>query len=364
MQVKFIDLGAQYLSLREEILERFDAVSRSGNYVLGPDVGEFEKEFAAYCGVKHAVSMGNGSDALFLPLACLGIGPGDEVITPANTFHATAGMIARTGARVVFADARDDYNIDPAWVRKVITPRTKAIVPVHLTGRVCDMEAIQAIAGEHKLHIVEDAAQSVGATRHGRKAGSFGRAAGFSLHPLKNLHVHGDGGVVVTNDTPLYERLLKYRNLGLRNRDECEFWGINTRLDSIQAAIASLKLKHLDRWNRRFREIAHRYSGELAGIVGVPKDGGDEQPVYHRYIITHPKRDLLGTFLKKHGVDTRVNYPIPLHLQEAAKDLGYKRGDFPMAEKLADTILSLPIYPELPDEHVDYVIAKIREFRS
>jgi dTDP-4-amino-4,6-dideoxygalactose transaminase len=363
MQVNFVDLGAQYLTLREEILEKFDAVSRTGNYVLGPDVAEFEKNFAAYCGVKHAISMGNGSDALHLPLLCLGIGPGHEVIAPVNSFVATAWAIARTGAKIVFVDVRDDYNLDPALVKKAITPRTRAIMPVHLTGRVCDMESIMALADEHGLAVVEDAAQAAGATRGGRKAGSLGHVAGFSLHPLKNLHVHGDGGIAVTNDTALCERLQKYRNHGLRNRDECEFWGINTRLDTIQAAIANIKLKYLDRWNQRFREIAHRYTRELADVAGVPREQGNEQPIYHRYVITHPQRDQLAAFLKANGIDTRVNYPIPLHLQEAARDLGHQPGDFPVAERLARTILSLPIYPELPDKAVDYVIAKVREFK-
>jgi len=360
--VRFVDLGSQYKRLRNEILFKFDTISAQGAYVLSQEVSEFEKKFAEFCGVKYSVGVGSGSDALFMPLAAKGIGVGDEVITAPNSFIASAWVIARTGAKIVFSDVGEDMNLDPNLLEDAITERTKAIMPVHLTGRIADMESILAIAEEHKLMIIEDAAQAVGASYKNRRAGSFGLCAGFSLHPLKNLHVHGDGGIITTNDEVLYEALLKYRNHGLANRDVCEFWGINSRLDAIQAAIANLKLNHLDTWNSRFREIACMYSEHLEDYVSVPRDSANEKPVYHRFMIRHHERDKMQEYLASKGIETKVNYPIPLHLQPAAQSLGYERGDFPMAEKLADCILSLPIYPELRDEQVLYVIENVIDY--
>ena len=268
--VKFVDLGKQYLSLRQEILDKFDEISTSGDYILSNEVREFEKNFAMYCGTKHAVGVGNGSDALYLSLLSLGVGPDDEVITAPNSFVATAGVIARIGARMVFCDVCDDMNIDPDLIESVISERTKVILPVHLTGRVADMDRIQSIADKHNLFVVEDAAQAVGAVYRNKKAGSFGIGAGFSLHPLKNLHVHGDGGVVTTNNSKLYKKLLQYRNHGLINRDECGFWGINSRLDAVQAGIGNIKLKYIDKWNNRYKEIAKIYTKSLKGYVNFP----------------------------------------------------------------------------------------------
>jgi dTDP-4-amino-4,6-dideoxygalactose transaminase len=341
-------------------LDRVDEISRRGSYVLGPEVEEFERAFAGYCGVKHAIAVGNGSDALILALWIHGVGPGDEVIIPPNSFVATAWAVARTGARIVFADVGEDMNLDPAKVCEVVTPRTKVIMPVHLTGRIARMEEITAIADEHKLTVLEDAAQAVGAKRGAKRAGSFGLAAGFSLHPLKNLHVQGDGGICVTNDESLASEMRKYRNHGLRNRDECEFWGVNTRLDTIQAAIALLKLPHLDAWNARNREIARRYRQGLSDVLPVPDETPDEEPVYHRFMVRHPERDRLASSLADRGVETRVNYPLPLHLHQAAADLGHRPGDFPRAEELAATILSLPLYHTMTDHQVDYVIETVR----
>jgi dTDP-4-amino-4,6-dideoxygalactose transaminase len=360
--VKFVDLGLQYAALREEILGKIDAIAKTGAYVLGPEVEEFERSFALYCGVRHAVAVGNGSDALMLPLLALGVGSGDEVITAPNSFVASAWVIARTGARIVFADVGEDMNLDPAKVAAAITARTKAIMPVHLTGRVADMDGLLALARQHDLIVIEDAAQAVGASQRGRRAGAFGRAAGFSLHPLKNLHVMGDGGIITTDDESLFRRLLKYRNHGLKDRDECEFWGVNSRLDAIQAGIASIKLPHLDGWNARHRAIADIYSAQLEKYVTVPRYASHEIPVFHRYMIQTPRRDELAAFLASRGVETKVNYPLPLHLHAAAKDLGYRRGDFPVAERLAATILSLPVYPELTDDAVGQVAQTIRQF--
>jgi dTDP-4-amino-4,6-dideoxygalactose transaminase len=362
MQVKFVDLGAQYILLREEILARFDELSRDGAYVLTPEVSKFEEGFAAYCGADYAVAVGNGSDALYLPLLCLNIGPGDEVITAPNSFVASAWVIAQTGASIVFSDVGEDMNLDPEKVEAAFSSRTKAIIPVHLTGRIANMEAIRQLSEKHGIPVIEDAAQAVGARRNGQRAGTFGLCAGFSLHPLKNLHVHGDGGIAVTNSRKLHEQMKKYRNHGLRNRNKCEFWGLNTRLDSIQAAIANIKLKYIDSWNQRYREIAARYTASLEGFVDVPTHESHEEPVYHRYMIRLEQRDALQQHLKAKGIDTAINYPIPLHLQPAAASLGYKPGDFPVAEKLANTILSIPVYPELSDESVDYVIEQIVKF--
>jgi len=361
-RVRFVNLGKQYLGLRDEILAKFDEISKQGAYILSEELVEFEERFAEYCGTLHAVGVGNGSDALFMSLLSLGIGSGDEVITTPNSFIATAWVIARTGARIVFVDVGEDMNMNPDLIEEAITKRTKAIIPVHLTGRVAKMDVILAIAAKHNLLVIEDAAQAVGAEYKGKRAGSFGICAGFSLHPLKNLHIHGDGGVITTDDQNLFEKLMKYRNHGLINRDECEFWGINSRLDAIQAGIANIKLKHLDSWNRRFRRIAEIYNEDLKGYVTVPIRREYEEPIYHRYMICCPNRGRLQSFLDYHGIETKVNYPIPLHLQPAAVGLDYKKGDFPVTEKLADTILSLPIYPEMEDEDVYFVIEKVRKY--
>ena len=360
--VKFVDLGKQYLSLRQEILDKFDEISKNGDYILSKEVSEFEENFAMYCGTKYAAAVGNGSDALYLVLLSLGIGLNDEVITAPNSFVSTAGVIARAGARIVFCDVDDDMNIDPNLIESIISERTKAILPVHLTGRVADMNRIQAIADKYNLFVVEDAAQAIGAVYKNKKAGSFGIGAGFSLHPLKNLHVHGDGGIVTTDDLVLYKKIIKSRNHGLKNRDECEFWGINTRLDSIQAGIGNIKLRYLNEWNNRYRKTARMYTENLNDYVKVPKERDYEKPVYHRYIICHPDRNKLQDFLADSGIETKVNYPVPLHLQPAAINLDYKKGDFPVTEELADTILSLPLYPELKDDQVYYVIEKIIQF--
>lgn len=362
MRVPFVNLGLQYKAMRDEIVGALDRIAGSGQYVLSEDVTEFERNFANYCQVKEAVAVGNGGDALYLTLLARGIGPGDEVIVPANSFVASAWAVAGCGARVVFVDVSDDYNLNPELVKKAITPKTKAIMPVHLTGRPAPMDEINTLAEERGLFVLEDAAQAVGATYRGRKVGGLGHAAGFSLHPLKNLHVLGDGGVMTTNDSTLAQTIRLWRNHGLKNRDECVFWGRNSRLDSFQAAVGNLKLRRLDEMNQRFRAIAHRYNEELSAYVSVPMERDHEISVFHRYIVTTPKRNALQKFLGERGVETKVNYPIPLHMQEAAKKDGYKKGDFPVAERLAETILSLPVYAEMPQQHVDIVIDETKKF--
>ena len=360
--IPFVDLGAQYQIFKSEILDAFDRISSSGHYVFGPEVTKFEESFAAYCGASYAAGLGNGSDALYLAMKALDIGVGDEVITAPNSFIASAWTIANTGAKVRFADAGWDMNIDPAKIEEAITPKTKAIMPVHLTGKIADMDAILEIAQKHNVFVIEDAAQAVGAIQNGKRAGSFGDAAGFSLHPLKNLHVHGDGGVMTTSNEKIIHSVRQWRNHGLKNRDECSFWGINSRLDAIQAAIVNIKLPHLDDLNQKFRHVAQRYIEELSDVIATPKVLDNEEPIFHRFMVRHQNRDALQDYLQHVGIDTKVNYPIPIHLQDAAKELGYKKGDFPVAERLAETILSLPIYGEIPSEHVDYVIKHVREF--
>jgi len=362
MKVPFVNPGLQYQRLKNEILNKFDEISSKGAYVLGNETIKFEKNFADYCGTSYAIGVGNGSDALFFSLLALGISEGDEVITVPNSFVATAWAIANVGATVVFVDVGDDFNINTDLIVNAVSSKTKAILPVHLTGRIADMEKIQDIANEHKLHIIEDAAQAVGATYRDYKSGSFGDTGCFSLHPLKNLHVHGDGGVVTTNDEFLYKKIIKMRNHGLKNRNECEFWGWNSRLDEIHAAIANLKLEYLDDWNRRHRDIASWYTHELEGLVQTPTINNHEHPVFHRFMIQHRKRDELQAFLEEKQIQTAVNYPIPLHLQESAKYLGYKKGDFPVAEEQAKSILSIPLYPELEDFQIEYVIDAVKKF--
>lgn len=362
MTVPFVSLDRQYRSLRSELLGEFDRVCSSGIYVLGETLERFERQAADFCEVRHAVGVANGSDALFLSLKALGVGPGDEVITCPNSFIATAWTIVAAGARPVFVDVNDDYTIDPRLVERAITSRTKAIMPVHLTGRPADMDAINAIAAVRGLHVVEDAAQAIGARYRGRRVGGLGSAAGFSLHPLKNLGVYGDGGLLTTDRDDVHDCVLKLRNHGLRNRDECEMWGYNSRLDTLQAGIAAIKLRHLENWNACCRRIAAAYREGLRDLVWVPEDQEPYEAVYHNFIIRTERRDDLVAHLAASGVGTRIHYPVPIHLQEAAHDLGYRAGDFPVTERHVRTMLSLPIYPELTAAEIRHVIGAVRDF--
>ncbi len=362
LKVPFVGLARQYRALRQELMHAFDEVGESGVYIMGERLESFERKAASYCQTKHAVGVANGSDAIFLVLKALGIGAGDEVITCPNSFIATAWTVVATGARPVFVDVGEDMNMDPARLEAAITARTRAIVPVHLTGRPASMNEIMHISRRHGLRVIEDAAQAIGA-RYGRKrVGSLGDAGCFSLHPLKNLGVYGDGGLITTDDEALASQLRLMRNHGLRNRDECEVWAYNSRLDPLQAAFAEIKLAYLDGWNTRCQEIAAVYRESLRPHVQVPEDRPFEECVYHNFVIRTPLRDELRAHLLAHGVDTRVHYPIPIHLQDAAKSLGYGKGDFPNSERFAQTMLSLPIYPELSKEEVEHVIRTITAF--
>ena len=361
-EVPFVDLARQFRSIESELTQALLDVGRSGVYIMGERLEAFERKAADFLGVSHAIGVADGSDALFLILKALGIGPGDEVITATNSFIASAWVIVAAGATPVFADAREDFNIDPASISAKITSRTRAIIPVHLTGRPAPMNEINTIAQRHGFYVVEDAAQAIGARYYGRRVGSLGIAAGFSLHPLKNLGVYGDGGLISTNDDELASKIRILRNHGLRNRDECRIWGFNSRLDTLQAAFAEIKLTRLETWNARCRKIAGVYRENLETYVQVPTDREWEECVYHNFVIRTDHRDLLMEHLKLNGVDTRIHYPIPIHLQDAAKDLGCKIGDYPCAELYAKTMISLPIYPELQDDEVNWVITAVKSY--
>jgi dTDP-4-amino-4,6-dideoxygalactose transaminase len=372
MHVPLLDLKAQYASIKEEIRAALDEVLESQIFILGPKVEEFEKKIASYSHVNHAVGVSSGSDALLISLMALDIGPGDEVITSPFTFFATAGVIARLQAVPVFVDIDPvTYNIAPEKIEAAVTPRTKAIIPIHLFGQCADMQPIMEIAAKHGLIVIEDAAQSLGAEYRGRRAGAIGHLGIFSFFPSKNLGGFGDGGMVVTNDEVLYERVKVLRVHGAKPKYYHKIVGGNFRLDAIQAAVISVKMKYLDGWSQKRRDNAGSYDRQLAEArpidIVLPKavyrDGGDrDYHIYNQYTIRTKQRDGLQRFLKDNGIGTEIYYPLPLHLQECFKDLGYKKGDFPIAEESAGAVLSLPIYPELSTAQKDYIVEKIREF--
>jgi dTDP-4-amino-4,6-dideoxygalactose transaminase len=363
MKVPFVNLGLQHRLIKDELLPKVSELLDTGQFILGEELVRFENAFAGLCGTKYALGVANGTDALFLAMKVIGIQQGDEVITAPNSYLASASSIYLAGATPVFADVREDFNIDPEQIKKVITSRTKAIMPVHLTGRPADLEAILEIAREHHLSVIEDCAQAVCAEYMGKPVGSFGDLGCFSLHPLKNLSACGDGGVITTNNGELYQKLIKARNHGLKNRDECEFWSYNSRLDNLQAALLNVKLSKLSEWTERRREIASYYVDRFSGLdMILPIDKPAEKAVYHTFIVQTLLRDELKNFLLEKGIETKIHYPIPIHLQEAAKYLGYKKGDFPVTENQVETILSLPVFPELSNEQVDYIADTIIDF--
>lgn len=363
-KIPYVNVARQHTPLKRELLAEIERVLDHGGFILGPQVGEFECEFARLVRVQFAIGVNSGTDAIVMSLRALGIGPGDEVITAVNSFVASASAIALVGARPVLVDVREDYNIDPSGLEYAITPRTRAVIPVHLTGRPADMDAIMAVALRHKLLVVEDAAQAVAAEYRGQPVGSFGEVGCFSLHPLKTLNACGDGGVIVTRDTELARKIHLLRNLGLETRENAVLWSSNSRLDTIQAAMLLVKLKYLEAWTERRREIARFYRQRLAGVPGVqiPEETPDTRCVYHTFVIQCDQRDQLRQFLAEHGIGSQIHYPMPIHLQKAAAGLGYKAGDFPVAERQARRILSLPIYPELTESELERVVSVIRLF--
>lgn len=360
--IPYIDFRRQHLPIRDEILSAIGRVFDHAGFILGEEVEQFEKEIAGYCGTRYAVGVNSGTDALFLSLKAYGIGQGDEVITVPNSFLATTSVIVAAGARPVFVDVADDMNIDPELIEAKLARNTRAIMPVHLTGRPVDMDPIVEIAVAHNLIVIEDAAQAIGAEYKGRKVGSLGDAGCFSLHPLKTLNACGDGGVITTNDESLYKTLVQLRNIGLKNRNESDIWGYNSRLDTLQAAILLVKLKYLDLWIEQRRNNAEYYIEHLSDVAATPVDRDSDRSAFHTFIIRTEKRDELQKYLEQNGVGTRVHYPIPIHQQAAAQSLGYKKGDFPVCERQAQTILSLPVYQGLTEAELTYIVDKIKSF--
>jgi dTDP-4-amino-4,6-dideoxygalactose transaminase len=364
MRVPFVNLGALHAPIKAELLEAMGRVIDSGMYVLGAEVDEFERQFAALCGARFAVGLNSGTDALTFALRALGVGPGDEVITAANSFVASAGCAAMVGARPVLADVGDDYNLDPASVERAITPRTKAMIPVHLTGRPAKMDELLQLAQAHNLYVVEDAAQAVCAEYRGHGVGTLGVAGCFSLHPLNTLSAIGDGGVLTTDDPALYEEVKVLRNLGLKTRDDAVVWSGNSRLDTLQAAALLVKLKYIQDWTEQRRANARRYRELLAGLpqVTTPTEEPYERAVYQVFKILAADRDALQAYLAEHGIGSAVHYALPLHLNTVAAELDYAPGSFPVTEQQAERILSIPVYHTLTPAEIEYVAATIRAF--
>lgn len=362
--IPYVNVAGQHNSIKTELLEAIEYVIDHGNFVFGDELQVFENRFAQLCQARFAIGVNSGTDALILALRVLGIGPGDEVITVPNVFIASVGCIMMVGAHPVFVDVGDDYNINPTQIEEAITSKTKAILPVHWTGRPANMNAITEIAQAHNLPIVEDCAQAVAAEYHGRRVGSFGAIGCFSFHPLKTLSACGDGGALTTNDESLYQRLKLLRNLGLQTRNDCIVWSGNSRLDTLQAAILLTKVKYLDTWTEKRRANAAYYQTALRGVPGLqtPNDCPSERAVYHTFIIRTEQRDKLKRHLANNGVETAVHYPIPIHLQTAATSFGYKSGSFPVSEEQAKQVLSLPIYPELTSTSLDHIVKCILAF--
>lgn len=365
MKIPIMNLGAQYEQLKEGIDNAMRRIARDSSFILGKETEAFEKETAEYCGSKYGVGVNSGTDALILALAALDIKEGDEVITTPFTFVATAEAVSRVGARPVFTDIDPDtYNINPAKIEKAVTKNTKAVIPVHLFGNPCDMDPILKIAGKYGLRIIEDTAQAIGAVYKGRKAGSFGDAGCFSFFPSKNLGAFGDAGMAVTNDRDLADKIKLLRVHGTTSRYRYSVIGFNSRLDNLQAAILSIKLKKLDEWNEGRRKAAARYNEALKGAVITPKEQAGGRHVYHLYVIgvDQKKRDGLVDFLVQNGIEARAYYSLPLHLQECYKGLGYKIGDFPESEKAGLGTLALPMFPELKESEQALIAVKIREY--
>ena len=365
MKVPFFDLQRQTERIRAELAEAVMGVVDSGQFILGPAVGRLEEEVSEWLSVRHAVGVASGSDALMLALMAANIGPGDEVIVPAFSFFSSASSAVRLGAKVVFADIDfATFQIDPEEIRRRVTPRTRAVIVVHLFGDCAEMLRIQAFAVDHGVLIIEDVAQAFGALHRNRPAGTMGFCGCLSFYPTKNLAAIGDAGMIVTNDERTAAQLRLLRAHGLESGYEHNELGINSRLDSVQAAALSVRLEYVREWNERRRQIARRYDEGLAGVVTIPSPSEHNHAVYNQYVIRSPQRDELREFLLGHGIGTGLYYPIPLHLQTSLSHVGGSKGDYARAEETARTCLALPIFPELEEEEVDHVIQKIRDFSS
>ena len=364
--IQFLDLKAPYLELKQELDEAIARVVSSGWFIGGSEVDQFEADFARYCGSTHAVGVANGLDALHLALRAMDVGPDDEVIVPSNTYIATWLAVSQCGAKPVPVepDART-YNIDPALIEAAITPRTKVILPVHLYGQPADMDPILAIARKHGLRVLEDGAQAHGARYKGQRVGAHGDAVAWSFYPGKNLGAMGDGGAVTTNDAQLADRIRVLRNYGSRVKYVNEVQGYNSRLDPLQAAILSVKLAHLDEWNARRSANAASYQQGLVGCsLTLPHVPDWAEPAWHLYVVQHPQRDAIQKALTDAGVGTLIHYPIPPHRQQAYALAGWEQGSFPLAERMADEVFSLPMGPHLDVEQVAMVVAAVKQVAS
>jgi dTDP-4-amino-4,6-dideoxygalactose transaminase len=365
MQVPFLDLKLQYQNLKQDIVPSVLATMESAQFILGKAVEDFEKRFATAHGMKHCIAVGTGTDALHLILWARNIGPGDEVITVSHTFIATAEAISLTGAKPVFVDVDPvTYTMDPEQLRRAITPRTKAVIPVHLYGQPAPMDAIMAIAREHNLLVIEDACQAHLAQWDGKFVGQFGHAAAFSFYPGKNLGAYGEAGGITTNDDALALEIRQLRDHGQTKKYHHRRWGHNYRMDGIQGAVLGVKLPHLDGWTEARRRHARVYGERLQGIgdLLVPVQSPRARHVYHLYVVQTGSRDALQNHLQAKGIGTGLHYPIPLHLQDAYRDLGYRQGQFPVTEQVASRGLSLPMFAELTDDQISYVTQAVREF--
>jgi dTDP-3-amino-3,4,6-trideoxy-alpha-D-glucose transaminase len=362
MKIPFADLRAAYAEFQDELDAAYRRVAASGWYLLGPETEAFEDEFANYCGVRHCVTVGCGLDALSMTMRALEIGPGDEVIVPAHTFLATWLAVSAVGARPVPVEPDAvTCNIDPARIPPAITPRTKAIIPVHMYGQPADMEAIERIAATHGIKVIEDAAQAHGARYKGRRVGGLSAAAAFSFYPTKNLPASGDGGAVLTDDDSVAERVRLLRNYGSRDRSHFEIKGSNSRLDELQAALLRVRLRHLDVWNARRAAVADRYITSLAGLPGLvlPPRPHWSEPVWHVFAIRHPSRMLIQQHLATVGIGTLIHYPEPIHLSGAYAEFRWQPGAFPLAEQIAAEELSLPMRPHLDERAISLIIQEV-----
>jgi dTDP-4-amino-4,6-dideoxygalactose transaminase len=359
----FLDLGAQYASIRHEVLEAIREVAESTSYVLGPKVSAFEDDFAAYVGAKHCVGVNSGTSALHLALICAGVGPGDEVVTVPMTFIATSWAISYVGAEPVFVDVNPvTYTMDVRQVQKRITRRTRAIVPVHLYGQPSELEPLVELGRRHGVPIVEDAAQAHGASYRGRPVGTLGLCGCYSFYPGKNLGAYGEAGAIVTDDSEIAQRLRALRDHAQSRRYHHAELGFNYRMDAFQGAILGIKLKHLESWTEARRRLADRYRERLSHLpLKLPTEAAGRRHVWHLFVVLHPRRDAIRRELEARGIPTGLHYPVPVHLQDAYAHLDHREGDFPIAERVARDCLSLPLYPEMTDAQQDRVIRALND---
>ncbi|HET7144259.1 MAG TPA: DegT/DnrJ/EryC1/StrS family aminotransferase [Anaerolineales bacterium] len=365
LSIPFLDMKKPYQEIKEELDAAYQRVMESGWYIMGKELEAFEDEFAAYCGARFCIGVGNGLEALHLILRAYGIGEGDEVIVPSNTYIATWLAVSQVGAIPVPVEPLENtYNLDPQRVQSALTARTRAILPVHLYGLLADMDPLLALADQYNLKVIEDSAQAQGARYKGRMSGSLGHASGFSFYPGKNLGALGDAGAVVTSDRQVAEKVRLLRNYGSKEKYYNDEKGYNSRLDEMQAAFLRVKLKHLDNWNMRRRKIASLYMKSMEGLHDfiLPASIDSTEPIWHIFPIRHPDRDGLQRYLKNNGVNTLIHYPVPPHLSGAYSDLGFQKGKFPIAEKIASSELSLPMGPHLTLESAEYIIKAIQDY--